>query len=496
MRSREAGFAAGILAIFRELNMIAATPFTEVSNSKMLMTDSLTGLGLGLFCLIVVRWFRKPDPRPLRALLIGGFLGLFLLLRSQSLLLIPAALILLFLQRRPDWRGFTREAIFFTVGVALAVSPWIIRNGVRTGDYALDQPSQAGNIARHFSSSIEEGDNLVLSSNSNQVSAYIIRYTVTHPGEVLNFITAHFLNNELSTFSVLPLQASFDDYQNNIKINSLFWLDGVKAIAGNRWVLFGLNLILISIGLGSAAKRWGWAGMVPLVFHLVYSLSSAVVRFSGWRFIQPVDWIGFFYFCLGFSEIIIWFFAASNLSLHPREKNTRERPLAKPGIALFGIASASILIAGMILPLAEWVVPLRYNVAVQESAQQIVYTSETARSAIGSMEGFMMQPSAVKLIGRALYPRWYKAGGGEPGNGWAAYKAREQAFLGFMMVGPGGDQQLVLYQNTPPADFAHASDVIIFGCKKENFIDVRLVVGYNQPNLFAYRADSLSPFCE
>ena len=56
MRSREAGLAAGLLSIFRELNNIAATPFTEVSNSKMLMTDSITGLGICLLCLAVFRW--------------------------------------------------------------------------------------------------------------------------------------------------------------------------------------------------------------------------------------------------------------------------------------------------------------------------------------------------------------------------------------------------------------------------------------------------------
>ncbi len=131
MRSREAGLIAGLLAIFRELNEIAATPLTEVSHSKMLMTDSLTGLAICLFCLAVFRWLRKTEIRPVRAILIGGFLGLLLLLRSQSLFLIPVILLILFLQRRVGWPSVLREAAFFLVGIVLVISPWIIRNGIK-----------------------------------------------------------------------------------------------------------------------------------------------------------------------------------------------------------------------------------------------------------------------------------------------------------------------------------------------------------------------------
>ena len=109
----------------------------------MLMTDSITGLGICLFCLAVFRWTRKPDIRPIRAVLIGGFLGLLCLLRSQAIVIIPVVLLLLILQRKYGWRGVLKESGFFLIGVILAISPWIIRNGIRTGDFALDQPSQA-----------------------------------------------------------------------------------------------------------------------------------------------------------------------------------------------------------------------------------------------------------------------------------------------------------------------------------------------------------------
>ena len=496
MRSREAGFAAGLLAIFREINMISATPLTEVSNSKMLMTDSLTGLGICLFCLLVFRWLRKPEARPLRALLVGGYLGLLLLLRSQVLLLLPVVFLLVFLQRKPNWKGIFKEGGFFVIGVIMVASPWVIRNGVRTGDYSLDQPSQAVYIAKRYSSSIAEAENIELAADSSLVATRIREYTLTHPAEVIKFVSAHLINNELATLTVLPLQGSFDDYNNNSKISTLFWLDGVRTVSGGQWVFLGVNLLFISFGLGAAAKRWGWPGLVPLTFHLAYSLSSALGRISGWRFIQPVDWVGYFYFCLGFSEIVVWFFAASNISLSPREKNIQESPLASPRPVYFWASAAVILLVGMLLPMAEWIIPRRYSPAVQGMALQIADESELRPAAIGTIEAFLQQPAAIKMVGRALYPRWYKAGGGEPGSGWAAYKAREQAHLGFMIVGPGGEKQLILNQTQPPAVFAHGSDVIVFGCQKPDFIDVRLVVGYNQQDLFAYKADGLSQLCE
>ncbi len=496
MRSREAGLAAGLLAIFRELNTIAATPLTEVSHSKMLMTDCLTGLGLCLFCLAVFRWLRKSGTHPVRSVLIGGFLGLLILLRSQALFIVPVVVLLLLIQRKSGWRGVAIESGLFLSGIVLAVSPWIIRNGVKTGDFAMDQPSQAVYVAKRFVSSVEEMESLQLAANSSDVGRHIVQYTFSHPLDVARFAGAHFLNNELSTLVVLPLRASFTDFHDNFEISSLFWLDGVKSLAGFQWLFLALNLMLISIGVGSAWSKWKWPGLFPLLAHLAYSLSSAVSRISGWRFIQPVDWVGYFYFCLGFAEVVIWIFTLSNISLRPWEKNTRELPsLALSGKWTFA-ALGLILVAGVSLPAAEWIIPKRYSPAMQNLALERVQEIPELKSSIGSVEEFMQQPGAVQMVGRSLYPRWYKAGAGEPGSGWAAYKPREKAHLGFMIVGPSGDQQMVLTQDQIPENFTHAADLIVFGCKKSDFIDVRLVVGYNNPDHFVYTYGNPSDQCE
>ena len=97
-------------------------------------------------------------------MLIGGFLGLLCLLRSQAIVIIPVVLLLLILQRKYGWRGVLKESGFFLIGVILAISPWIIRNGIRTGDFALDQPSQAAIMAQRYASSVEEAQNTRLAA--------------------------------------------------------------------------------------------------------------------------------------------------------------------------------------------------------------------------------------------------------------------------------------------------------------------------------------------
>lgn len=497
MRSREAGLAAGLLAIFRELNAIAATPLTEVSHSKMLMTDSLTGLGICLFCLVIFRWLRKIDVRPVRAVLAGGFLGLLMLLRSQALFFVPVIWLILFLQRKLGWKNIWKEAGFFTLGVLLAVSPWVIRNGLRTGDFALDQPSQAAILGQRYASSVEEAQNIHLEASTGGVGAHIWEYTLAHPLDVAGFVGAHFLNNELATLEVLPLHASIDDSHDNFNISTLFWLEGIMSISGWQWVLLVVNLLLISIGIGSAWSKWRWSGLLPLLLQISYSFSSAFGRISGWRFIQPVDWVGYFYFCLGFAELMVWVYAASGLSLRPREKNTRELPpqgVVSPG--WITASAASILLAGLLLPMAEWIIPQRYDDRAVQMALAAAEESPEREAGIGTIQEFMSQPQAVRMVGRALYPRWYKPGGGEPGSGWAAYKAQPQAHLGFMMVGPSGEQQMILDIPQSPETFPHAADVIIYGCQRTDFIDVRLVVGYNKPDLFSYSSGNLTRQCD
>jgi len=59
------------------------------------------------------------------------------------------------------------------------------------------------------------------------------------------------------------------------------------------------SLLILSIGFGTAWRKYKVAGAVPMMVFLVYNLATAVARTSGGRYIQPVQWIVYLYFGIG-----------------------------------------------------------------------------------------------------------------------------------------------------------------------------------------------------
>src|SRR6185369_11579501 len=87
LHSRAAGLTIALFFIFRELTTLLISSNTRVSNSKTLLVDLPTLLLLLLSCLFVFRWLENKSQRD--AFIAGGMFGLLLLLRTQSMLLLP-----------------------------------------------------------------------------------------------------------------------------------------------------------------------------------------------------------------------------------------------------------------------------------------------------------------------------------------------------------------------------------------------------------------------
>ena len=73
---------------------LALTGVIDVSNSKLMMSDLPTTLGVILLCLIVVHWLKNVDKNRLHPFLAGGVIGIFMLIRTQFILLLPVVLVL------------------------------------------------------------------------------------------------------------------------------------------------------------------------------------------------------------------------------------------------------------------------------------------------------------------------------------------------------------------------------------------------------------------
>lgn len=496
---RFSGLVLALVIIFREANTIALSGKISVSHSKLLMTDLPTAFALACFCLLVLRWLRS-DVRLLRwPLLVGGALGAILLLRSQTLVFLPFVMVVAFW--RPRANGLRSRFVYaglLLLGFVLVSLPWMVRNQVVTGQFGLSQPFQGLYLAKQYSLTPEANDpgfppETPPSQYSSLGFARVLDFTRTYPLEVARFVTAHFLHNEISSFLSLPIRfdladkiVSFYNLQpywvgresqlwsqccalDTHIANNPYWNNWDGAFPPPAVLPIAVNLILLSIGVGTAWQRQRWLGLTPLGMHIVYNASTAIARVSGWRLNLPVDWVLLLYYCLGIGQLTIWawrFFSKSSQQLEPRPRKRIQ--FGWQAEKMNGLALA-LLFAGLLLPAAEVLAPSRFEKIDARSAVTRWQDSEVSAATSLDIRAFLDQPDAVVLSGRALWPRYYNADTGEPGGQWPAFNPLPFARIGFVLIGPSG-AQVVLPLETSPADFPNASDVVVYGCDEGQYI--------------------------
>jgi hypothetical protein len=84
MHSTGTGITLGLFSLLRELNNILAGNLTTVSNSKLLLSDVPTLLVVSIIALNLIRWVKKPNSGPVSSLVLGGWLGVGVLLRTRQ----------------------------------------------------------------------------------------------------------------------------------------------------------------------------------------------------------------------------------------------------------------------------------------------------------------------------------------------------------------------------------------------------------------------------
>lgn len=121
---RIVGPTGGLIAAF-----LMATDPNLIILPRLLLTENLA-IPLTLAILLLALHL-TPSRRPLSsALLVGAAIGLGMLVREQSMLLIPA--LGLYWLRFAGWRSLPRLGVLL-VGVALVIAPWIARNEAVVG---------------------------------------------------------------------------------------------------------------------------------------------------------------------------------------------------------------------------------------------------------------------------------------------------------------------------------------------------------------------------
>ena len=203
-----------------------------------------------------------------------------------------------------------------------------------------------------------------------------------------------------------------------------------------------------------------------------------------------MDWVTFLYFAIGLGQLVIWGIAyisgnmnANYSGLEHAKENDITKDRSKPAINKILIAvviSIIIFFVGLVPLLIESQVPAKYSRITKQEAVSIIskiniYDQMQLFNDL-DFQDFINNEQVVAFEGRALYPRYYPIGEGEPGGDyWQAYQPRDFNHLGFTLVGPR-DGQIVLRLDEPPVSFPNASDVIVLGCQMGDYVDAWVVV--------------------
>jgi hypothetical protein len=468
---RPLGLGLSLLAAFRDINSNVAVPFaSNVTYSKLFLSELPTALLISLATFLSIRWLRMSTRPSWLPLLIGGVLGAAALIRLQSSILIMLIIFLAFFAIR-DHRQWLKCSIFMVIGFALTIIPWFIRNYVAAGGFVLDNPiSQTMTMARRWSGST--GNEMLPrlpGENDAQYSGRLTKMAITsfrqHPGFILRSAANHLVNSEIASLLAFPIRDEIRSPSELWMPQHEFWKTPLTI---SQMPLFAFYLLLFSVGVATAWHYHGPIGLLPLGLGLMYNSWTALFLSSGERFIVPLDWSIHLYEVFGLiilAGLLLSFVqgARENISAWIRKQFNASTMADEPPASSrrrFILSLMVVLFLGAFLPVTEAIFPQKYPPkSPKEMMQQI---------------GVMAEEGEVALYGRAIYPRYYNAGDGEPETAKLGYGPGEKARLVFFLVGP--KSQLVIFElkNTPQF-FPNISDVYMIGTQMEGYFSPRVV---------------------
>lgn len=469
LHSRTAGVIVALFFIFREYTSLLISSETRVTNTKMILVDLPTLLLLLLACMFAWRWLERKDR--LSAFAAGGMFGILLLLRTQSLFIVPFVILIAFLDL--GWRNveFYRQTGLFIAGLAITILPWLIHNYIVSGTFAFDADFQTDLLVNQYRF---QGNEAVQSLNTEGMgmARILIEFARRDPGHVFGFIANHFLATQVNGLLALPL---IKPYAGLFAPINLYWMNWDGHLEWYNALLMLVYLAVIALGVGAAWNRWRWLGILPVAFSVGYALATAASRFSSWRYDYPADWIWYFYFGVGFAELLQQAALIFGRSDSEFKAAFVDNISTTPYVFRNGVILACLFI---LIGASPWLIT---RLATPRYADQSVKTLTTRISSIltapsqQELETFTAQANSFFETGRLLYPRYFRQDTGlTSANPSSAFAIRDYSRLGF----------LLLNQTSTPAVFPtkkmqdpvpHAADVIVLGCRHKDFVEVRLL---------------------
>lgn len=497
LHSRISGVVMALLAIFREVSSIQSSSMANVSNSKLMLSDMHAALLAGFLALIFIRWLKQKD-QTIRGheFLIGGLIGTLILTRIQTFALIPFALLCVIIRYFPRVRQMLVSTQVLLTTLALVISPVLLRNHSITGVYWIDNPSSSSGLSRILTTGIDMEEEIIRETDREEVvesNTEVLKLMITrHFGEYLHSVADNFSRNSISSFLVMPVRVGNSvPLLEYLTIQQPFWEEVYSYANWKNLALVIINIGLISYGFAKIIQRNLWPALAFTGFYITYSLSSAVVRLSGWRFILPVDWIIYSMYAIGIVDILIIVFGSisrNNLKIHSPLMVDYPTHAGKPNHRWSWYLGVGVLFlfTGAFIPSRELLFPeklpefSRSQICekINDSLVQTGYTESNQ-----DFSTFCLSEDTRVLAGYGFYPRYFKSGEGYYSRSYDPWYGRQDyARMVFRLIGIRNSK---VYIKTEEENlrFPNGSLVFLAGKEKTKFEAQFVLVESQNPQL-------------
>lgn len=533
LHSRWSGLLAALLLLFREVNGLLLGDVVTGVHTKLIMSEKMTLMGVIGFLTLLMHYLKDPESRKMFGFFTGGILGLTMLIRQEVGIMLPFALIPLVLWKRKNLWELTKIVGIVGVGVILTITPWITRNWHRTGELFLDQPGNRLNIIRDTflisrdqqgmkpgeSAEIALLENPFSSDSLSAFSGEISEEAVFLSGPVSPFFTAarngedlklpriladHFANQMIQSIVYLPSYIQFLDIdfiskgltgrlskfyggllyhpQAYVKELPFWWNNWEGGIPLKSLPAVAANLFLISYGIYAIWNNQRSLALIPWLAFLGHLMIFTLIRRSGGRFIQEVDWIAMVFLSVGLVEGLNRFLKGS------LGKESRPEKGEYPSNSTGRRPSIVSWITGAVVLVVLGSLPVGAEIVIGSNVQDLTGSNVSAEPLANMpsgltgeeqeiLTGFVSSGGEV-FLGKALYPRYFKPGEDliDLRKAVAGGIDRYQAYRTEFFLAGHDPVYTVVFQEKIPDTFPHESGVMVIGCERQGDLDALLVV--------------------
>lgn len=483
LHSHALGLSAAVLVALRGVNSIIVAKWVDTASPKMLLTDFPTAIGFALILLFALKWMRNPQKLPL-LVWAGCVLGMTIMLRTHVLLLLPVLLVVFFFQIKLNWKTATLVSLLFVLGMFSATLPWDIRNrsngtplfyvyyfrietilreryGVGQDVTPPPMPAIPGE---------QGGDPRTIRRGLMRIVPESDAVCNSRPCSIVN----HFFHNLITSTLFLPSSLVFDDLWNTVKLGTPYWKQDWTGsdVSSGHMVFTGVNLLIVSIGIGSLWSARTPKTLLTLSLFFMYAAANSSGFTSGGRYIVPIDWLVVIFFMAGLLQLVTWFLQWTDFL--PPSNSMIDEQAVRPKLVLNSAAVVHVvgtltltLMLGSLIPLPDLLFEKRYQ--DQEPAALLSVLEEQgwliqAGFKKEDLSNFLQDPQARIVEGRVLYPRYYSAGEGELDFS-LPFMIADRPRLAFTLIGPAMPSGFgVVLAGEMPDLSLHMADVVVIGC--------------------------------